>query len=164
MPLHGFSPTLKGKEIIPSSVDLSSLAPLWCNHPSSCTEVNCLMLLAFYFSLPSSLCLIFPFKRVPSCLLIWIIMAPLPFFAEFRDGSHGLNTKTLFHGTPTMHLWLPCYAWTTDADPQRDSRAASEGLVDFGVLGVWPPFLALPSCHQTSHGTENLVLTKTVSI
>lgn len=27
MPLCGFSPTLKGKEIIPSSFDLSSLAP-----------------------------------------------------------------------------------------------------------------------------------------
>lgn len=31
----------------------------------------------------------------------------------------------LFHGTPTMHLWMPCYAWTRDADPQR----VSEGLL-----------------------------------
>lgn len=36
---------------------------LWYNHPSSCTEVNCLMLLASYFSQPSWLCLIDPLKR-----------------------------------------------------------------------------------------------------
>lgn len=35
----------------------------WYNHPSSCTEVSCLMLLASYFSQPSWLCLIDPLKR-----------------------------------------------------------------------------------------------------
>lgn len=28
-----------------------------------------------------------------------------------------LEHKMLFHGTPTMHLWTPCYAWTTDCWP-----------------------------------------------
>ena len=54
------------------------------------------MLLASYFSLPSSLCLIDPLKKGLRSLwrlLIFIVMALLPFFAEFRDGSYGLNTK-----------------------------------------------------------------------
>lgn len=98
-------------------------------------------------------------------LKFFIIMALLPFFAEFRDGSYSLNTKTLFHGTPTMHLWTPCYAWTTDADPHRDDRAASEGPVDpqsSVFLRTGPVFLAFVPA--ATEGQKNLVLTKTVSI
>lgn len=33
-----------------------------------------------------------------------------------------------------MHLWMPSYAGTTNADPQGDSRAVSEGPVDSSPL------------------------------
>lgn len=124
---------------------------LWYNHPSSCTEVNCLMLLASYFSQPSWLCLIDPLKRDHSPFMSLDVL----FFSRHGTSSFlcwvqgwivQLEHKTLFHGTPTMHLWTPCYAWTTDAEPQRDTRASSEGPVDPGPLSfcrIQPLFLAL---------------------
>lgn len=141
---------------------------LWYNHPSSCTEVNCLMLSASYFSLPSSLCLIDPLKRDcgPFVSLDFYRHCTSSFLCWVQGWIVRLEHKTLFHGTPTMHLWTPCYAWTSDADSQRDTRAATEGAgwpLALRVLGIWPLFLALPSCYQASHRTENL-LTKTVSI
>lgn len=98
-------------------------------HPSSCTEVNCLMLLASCFSPQSWLCLIDLFlkrDRLSLCVSsFFIIMALLPFFAEFRDGSYSLNTKRSSMEHPQCTCGRLCYAWTTDADPQRDIRAAS---------------------------------------
>lgn len=126
------------------------------NQPSSCTEVNCLMFLAsYFFSLPSSLCLIDPVKEVPFVSLDFRHHGTSSFLCRVQGWIARLEHKTLFHGTPTMHLWTPCYAWTTDADPQRDTRAASEGAGL--VLGVWP-------CCHASHWTENVLLTQTVSI
>lgn len=124
------------------------------------------MLLASYFSLPSSFCLIDPLKRdcIPSASLDFYHHGISSLLCRVQGWIVQLEHKTLFHGTPTMHLWMPCYAWATDADPQRDTRAASKGPDNQGVLGVWPLFLALPSCYQASHRTENLLLRKTVSI
>lgn len=105
---------------------------LWYNHPSSCTEVNCLMLLASYFSQPSWLTLIDPLKRdhgpfVSLDVLFFFSRHGTSFLCWVQGWIVRLEHKTLFHGTPTMHLWTPCYAWTTDAEPQRDTRAASKG-------------------------------------
>lgn len=124
------------------------------------------MLLASHFSLPSSFCLIDPLKRGrgPFVSLDFYRHGTSFFLCRVQGWIVQLEHKTLFHGTPTMHLWMPCYAWTADAHPQRDTRASSEGPVDPGVLGIWSVFLALPSCYQTSHRTEKLLLTKTVSI
>lgn len=171
MPLHGFSLALKGKEIILCSVDLSSLAPRVSDiiTPSSCAEVSCLMVLASYFSPPSSRCLIDPFKEGlrPLCVSLDFYHHGTSFFLCWVQGwIVRLEHKMLFHGTPAMYLWMPCYAWTTDADMQRDTRAASEEgqLTEaLRVLQMCPLFLALPSCYQASHRTEH-PLTKTVSI
>lgn len=114
---------------------------LWCNHPSSCTEVNCLMLLASYVSLPGSLCLDPFWTRIaaPVCLLVFLSRHGTSSFLCWVQGwIVQLEHKTLFHGTPTMHLWTPCYAWTTHADPQRDTRAASWRAgrpLEFGDFG-----------------------------
>lgn len=128
--LRGFSPRLKGKEIVPCSVELSSFSSCFSDIITPPVVLRSIAL-CYQHPIFLRLCLIDPLKRgprpLPSCLLSLISMVLLPFFAEFRDGSYSLNTKTLFHGTPTMHLWTPCYAWTTDADPQRDNTAASEG-------------------------------------
>lgn len=120
------------------------------------------MLLASYFSLPKSRCSIDPLKGRcdPLVSLDFYRHGTSSFLCRVQGWIVRLEHKMLFHGTPTMHLWTPCYAWTTDADPQRDTRAASEGPVDPGDLGFWPLFLALPSCSQTSHRTENLLPTE----
>lgn len=39
---------------------------------------------------------------------------------------------------PTMHLWMPCYAWTGDADPQRVSEGLLHHLGVFGTLTITP--------------------------
>lgn len=95
------------------------------------------MLFASYFSLPSSFCLIDPLKRDsgPFVSLDFYHHGTSSFLCRVQGWIVRLEHKTLFHGTPTMHLWTPCYAWTTDADPHWDSRAASEGPVNPGVLG-----------------------------
>jgi len=72
-----------------------------------------------------------------------------------------------------MHLWTPCYAWTTDADPQRDTGAASEGPVDPGpksfedlALTLSTPLLlsGFPSDRKPSSDKDcfHLVITMTL--
>lgn len=62
------------------------------------------------------------------CMSLWFFLSrhgTSSFLCRVQGWIVQLEHKTLFHGTPTMHLWTPCYAWTTHADPQRDTRAAS---------------------------------------
>lgn len=89
------------------------------------------MLLASYFSLPSSFCLVDPLKEGLQSLcvsLISIVMAPLPFFAEFRDGSYGLNTKR----SSMEHPQCTCGRLVMPELQMVTHRAASEGPVDPG--------------------------------
>lgn len=140
------------------------------------------MLLASYFSLPSSLSLIDPLKRGTAAPFFFVSLdfyrhGTSSFLCRVQGWIIRLEHKTLFHGTPTMHLWTPCYAWTTDADPhptsppplpQRDSRAASEGPVDPGVFGSWGPlFPVLPGFPQDRKSSSDkdcfhLVITMTL--
>lgn len=56
------------------------------------------------------------------------------------DRTHRLNTITLFHGSPTMHLWmLVCSVWPADGVLQTDSPAAPGGRRPwFPALGSFP--------------------------
>lgn len=68
---------------------------LYYNHPSGCIEVNLPYVISIiFFSAQLTLFDTSFLKRVPLVSLdFFIVMAPLPFFAEFRDGSYGLNTQ-----------------------------------------------------------------------
>lgn len=107
------------------------------------------MLLASYFALPSSCCLIDPLIRDhgPFMSLDFYHCGNSSFLCWVQGLIERLEHKTLFHGTSTIHLWTPCYAWTTD--PKRDTGASS-----FRNIILIPNTLFPRS--QAFHGTQKL--------
>lgn len=96
-----------------------------------------MLLASYFFSARLHFRSIDPLKRGrgPVVSVIFFYVMALPFFAEFRDGSYGLNTKrsSMEHPQCTCgRLVMPGLQMLT---PQRDGRVSS-GPVDPGVWGI----------------------------
>lgn len=154
--LHGSSVQLLRRAVaIPEPLTVSQPPPL----SQSDAEVSCLMLSTQFVWrsvktnrkrrwCPPSTPLFF-FLRVLSLIidasLCWVQGWILQLERKHTHTKKSYRKKkTLFHGTPTMHLWMPCYAWSGDADPQRVSEGLLHHLGAFGTLTIAPAAPLLP--------------------
>lgn len=125
-----------------------------------------MLLASYFFSARLHFRSIDPLKRGrgPVVSVIFFLCHGTSFLCRVQGWIVRLEHKTLFHGTPTMHLWTPCYAWTTDADPAEGREGFVRASRPWSLGNLDPYSLALPlPATRLPQDSENLP-TQTVSV